>query len=249
MTRRAGDQGVDTPGRFWLPFKGCPTPWAKTVSKQPNPQPWSVHPVENLPQEGEHYDFISEHHILWEAGVKEDWEKICEVIDSQLRPMSLKRLGEQNYRRLGWHLQFSKDCASFHQAWSTWNLSCKFALDDGKNIKTYHMNILYTHKFRQPYHDTTLYHVFSQGHFEAPSSSTIRYDLPRNVITIGVRGLMYGGRALEGPVLEALQKGMKVLDYPKDRAKELVNGIPPDSWQGLLGDRMRFLDDGCCVNC
>ena len=96
------------------------------------------------------------------------------------------------------------------------------------------------HTFRQPYQDTTLYHVFSQGHFEAPSSSTIRYDLPRNVITIGVRGLMYGGRALEGPVLEALRKGMKVLDYPKDRAKELVNGIPPDSWQGLLGDRMRF---------
>lgn len=122
---------------------GCPSRSgklsAKTVSKQPNPQPWSVHPVENLPQEGEHYDFISEHHILWEAGVKEDWEKICEVIDSQLRPMSLKRLGEQNYRRLGWHLHFSKDCASFHQAWSTWNLSCKFALDDGKNIKPYHM--------------------------------------------------------------------------------------------------------------
>ena len=98
----------------------------------------------------------------------------------------------------------------------------------------------YIHKFRQPYQDTTLYHVFSWGHFEAPPSSTIRYDLPRNVVTIGVRGLMYGGRALEGPVLEALQKGMKVLDYPKDRAKELVNGIPPDSWQGLLGDRIRF---------
>lgn len=109
--------------------------------------------LQHYDEEGEHYDFISEHHILWEAGVKEDWEKICEVIDSQLRPMSLKRLGEQNYR---------------------------------------------------------------------------------NVVTIGVRGLMYGGRALEGPVLEALQKGMKVLDYPKDRAKELVNGIPPDQETELL---------------
>lgn len=68
---------------------------------------------------------------------------------------------------------------------------------------------------------------------------------------------MYGGRALKGPVLEALQKGMKVLDYPKDRAKELVNGIPPDSWQGLSrwvrwesceSDKILMIDAGWLLN-
>ena len=43
---------------------------------------------------------VSEHHILWEAGSKENWEKVLEVIDSQLRPMCCKKLGEANYKKL-----------------------------------------------------------------------------------------------------------------------------------------------------
>lgn len=46
---------------------------------------------------------VAEFHVLWEAGSKEDWEKVCEVIDSQLRPMNHKKLGEANYRTLGWN--------------------------------------------------------------------------------------------------------------------------------------------------
>lgn len=53
-----------------------------------------------MSQEGEYHDFISEHHVLWEAGSKENWEKVCKVVDSQLRPMAYKRLGEPNYRSL-----------------------------------------------------------------------------------------------------------------------------------------------------
>eukprot|EP00913_Durusdinium_trenchii_P009800 g9203.t1 len=46
------------------------------------------------------HDFISEHHVLWDAHVKEDWEKVCGLIESQLRPMSYTRLGENNYRNV-----------------------------------------------------------------------------------------------------------------------------------------------------
>lgn len=53
---------------------------------------------------------------------------------------------------------------------------------------------------------------------------------------MGVRALTFTGKALDGPVLAALQQGMKVLKYPKERAKELVNGIPAD----FRIARMRF---------
>ncbi|CAK8991821.1 unnamed protein product [Durusdinium trenchii] len=51
-------------------------------------------------EEGLCHDFISEHHVLWDAHVKEDWEKVCGLIESQLRPMSYTRLGENNYRNV-----------------------------------------------------------------------------------------------------------------------------------------------------
>lgn len=167
-------EGFGCPSRGGKPREPKPYP----SNQIPNRGPSTPHPVENLPQEGEHYDFISEHHILWEAGVKEDWEKICEVIDSQLRPMSLKRLGEQNYRRLGWHLQFSKVVkAGWLIHWppiSLW-LVCScfvppsliylkfelyFALDDGKkNIKTHHTHIIYTRIYTQIQAALPRYHI------------------------------------------------------------------------------------------
>lgn len=105
MTRRAGDlSGV---GAVLIALQGVG--FHPVLAKHRYPSNTSnprVQPLSN--QEGEHYDFISEHHILWDAGVKEEWEKICEVIDSQLRPMSLKRLGEQNYRRLGFDISIFK---------------------------------------------------------------------------------------------------------------------------------------------
>jgi len=99
------------------------------------------------------YDFESEHHILWDASVAKDWEKLLEVLDSQLKKMCKIRLGASNYR---------------------------------------------------------------------------------TVVTMGVRALTFTGKALDGPVLAALQQGMKVLKYPKERAKELVNGIPADQKAELL---------------
>lgn len=52
---------------------------------------------------------------------------------------------------------------------------------------------------------------------------------------IGVRALVLSGKALEGPALAALQKGMEVLGYPKERANELVNGIPAETWLWIDG--------------
>ena len=46
-----------------------------------------------MSQEGEYHDFISEHHVLWEAGSKENWEKVCEVVDSQIAAHGLQTPG------------------------------------------------------------------------------------------------------------------------------------------------------------
>ena len=104
--------------------------------------------------EGVYHDFIVEHHVLWNASVQEDWETVCKLAESQLRPMSFKRLGEHNYR---------------------------------------------------------------------------------NVVTVVVRGLTLTGKPLDGPVLEALRKGMQILEYPDERAAELVHGIPAERREELLG--------------
>lgn len=60
------------------------------------------------------------------------------------------------------------------------------------------------------------------------SSYLVAFFYTRTVVTMGVRALTFTGKALDGPVLAALQQGMKVLKYPKERAKELVKGIPAD---------------------
>ncbi|CAE7464254.1 unnamed protein product [Symbiodinium pilosum] len=104
-------------------------------------------------ENGAYYDFASEHQAMWNANVEEDWEKVCKLAGSQLRPMSFKRLGEHNFR---------------------------------------------------------------------------------NVVTVAVRGLTLNGKPLDGPVLEALREGMEVLEYPEDRASELIYGIPEEKKEELL---------------
>jgi hypothetical protein len=47
---------------------------------------------------------VAEFHALWEAGSNENWEKVCELVESQLRPICHKKLGEGNYRKLGRHV-------------------------------------------------------------------------------------------------------------------------------------------------
>ena len=103
--------------------------------------------------EGLYHDFATEHQAMWNANVQEDWETVCQLSPSQLRPMSLKRLGEHNYR---------------------------------------------------------------------------------NVVTMAVRGLTCTGKPLDGPVLDALRKGMETLDYPKERAAELIHSIPAEKAEELV---------------
>ena len=103
--------------------------------------------------EGAYHDFVSEHQALWNANVKEDWQTVCGLVESQLRPMSYKRLGEHNYR---------------------------------------------------------------------------------NVVAVAVRALISTQQPLDGPVLDALRKGMDVLGYPGERASELMYNIPDAEKQQLL---------------
>ncbi|CAE7687949.1 unnamed protein product [Symbiodinium sp. CCMP2592] len=88
---------------------------------------------------------------VWKVS-REDWETVCQLSQSQLRPMSLKRLGEDNYR---------------------------------------------------------------------------------NVVTMAVRGLIHTGKPLDGPVLDALRKGMETLDYPEERIAELIHGVPADKAEDI----------------
>ena len=80
-----------------------------------------------------------------------------------------------------------------------------------------------------PWHSSNfaLWNSFSRR-FSHPTPSAAPSS-PRNVVILGLRGLALSG-PLEGPALEALKKGMEVLGYPKDRAKELVNGIGAEAW-------------------
>ena len=39
---------------------------------------------------------MSEHHAMWDAYQKQDWEKVCSFVDSQLRPLLLVRRDVQN---------------------------------------------------------------------------------------------------------------------------------------------------------
>ena len=68
---------------------------------------------------------------------------------------------------------------------------------------------------------------------------------PRNVVILGLRGLALSGQALEGPVLQTLKKGMEVLGYPKERAKELVNGFGAEAWLMENADGKWLMENPC----
>lgn len=58
----------------------------------------------------------------------------------------------------------------------------------------------------------------------------------RDVLTFGSRALTLSGKALDGPVVEALARGMSVLKLPKEReeAMNLIQQIGEDKGEDLL---------------